>query len=66
MRALAIKDTLRRLIRTEGLTFQKAADRMNEMQIPTVGGQGWHSTSVFRAWKRIEAVAAREALRTPD
>jgi len=64
IRALAIEDTLRRLIRVEGLTFQKAADRMNAMQVPTAGGKGWHSTSVFRFWKRIETVRACEALGT--
>ena len=61
-RALAIEDTLRRLIRTESLTFRQAAERMNAMQVPTAGGKGWHSTSVFRVWKRLEKVAAREDL----
>jgi DNA invertase Pin-like site-specific DNA recombinase len=52
-RALAIEGTLRRLIRIEGLTFQRAADQLNEMQVPTARGGAWHSTSVFRAWKRV-------------
>ena len=52
-RAVAIEDTLRRLICTEGLTFQDAADRLNLMQVPTARGGAWHSTSVFRAWKRV-------------
>lgn len=64
VRALAIEDTLRRLIRNEGLTFRKAADRLNAMQVPAAGGKGWHSTSVFRVWKRVEAAHAREAVRT--
>ena len=63
-RALAIEDTLRRLIRTDGLTFRQAAERMNAMRVPTAGGKGWHSTSVFRVWKRIENVAAREGVET--
>lgn len=64
MRAIAIEDTLRRLIFAERLSFQKAADRMNVMQVPTAGGKRWHSTSVFRVWKRLETVRAREALGT--
>ena len=64
VRALAIEDTLRRLIRAEGLTFRNAADRLNAMQVPAAGGKGWHSTSVFRVWKRIEAAHAREAVGT--
>lgn len=63
-RALAVEDTLRRLIRAQGLTFRQAADRMNEMQVPAAGGKGWHSTSVHRVWKRIEAVHAREFVGT--
>jgi len=64
MRAIAIEDTLRQLICAERLTFQKAADRMNAMQVPTAGGKRWHSTSVFRVWKRLETVRARGALGT--
>jgi DNA invertase Pin-like site-specific DNA recombinase len=51
-------------IRTDGLTFRQAAERMNAMQVPTAGGKHWHSTSVFRVWKRIENVAARERMGT--
>jgi DNA invertase Pin-like site-specific DNA recombinase len=61
-RALAVEGTLRRLIRSEGLTFRQAAEAMNAMQVPAAGGKGWHSTSVFRVWKRIEAARAREAV----
>lgn len=64
VRALAIEDTLHRLLRKEGLTFRKAADRLNAMQVSAPGGKGWHSTSVFRVWKRIEAAHAREAVGT--
>ena len=60
VRALAIEETLRKLISNEGLTFRHAAERMNTMQVPTVGGKGWHSTSVFRVWQRIAIVRARE------
>ena len=63
-RALAVEDTLRCLIQSQRLTFRQAAERMNAMQVPTAGGKGWHSTSVFRVWKRIENVAAREAVGT--
>lgn len=63
-RALAIEDTLRRLIRVDRLTFRQAADRMNEIQVPAAGGKGWHSTSVHRVWKRIEAAHAREPVAT--
>ena len=61
-RALAIEDTLRGLIRTDGLTFRQAAERMNAMRVPTAGGKGWHSTSVFRVWKRIETAHSRNAV----
>lgn len=60
-RALAIKETLRRLILVEGLTFRQAAEHMNAMQVPTAGGKDWHSTSVFRAWKRLERVQKSDA-----
>lgn len=63
-RALAIEDTLRCFIRTEVLTCRQAADRLNAMQVPTASGMDWNPTSVFRVWKRIENVAAREALGT--
>ena len=63
-RALAVEGILRRLIRRDGLTFRQAAEALNAMQVPTAGGKGWHSTSVFRVWKRIENASAREAVAT--
>lgn len=53
-RARRIEGTLRHLIEQERLTFEQAARRMNHMQVPTSRGKLWHSTSVFRAWKRIQ------------
>lgn len=55
-RALAIEDTLRRLIRVECLTFRQVAERLNKLAVPAAGGKGWHASSVHRAWMRVEAV----------
>jgi DNA invertase Pin-like site-specific DNA recombinase len=63
-RAFALEVTLRRLIGTEGLTFRQAAVRMNALQVPSAGGKGWHSTSVFRVWKRIKCTGTQETLGT--
>lgn len=62
-RALSIEGTLRHLIQIEHLTFSRAADRMNAMQVPTAGGKLWHSTSVFRAWKRLESATNSDSVR---
>ena len=48
-----IEPILRSLIDGERMSFQAVAARLNEMQVPTARGANWHSTSVFRAWKRI-------------
>ena len=60
VRAIAIEDLVISIVRDEGLTFRKAAERMNEMRVPTAGGKRWHSTSVFRVLKRIETYRERE------
>ena len=51
--AIQIEPTLRSLIDDERLSFQAAAKRLNEMQVRTARGAAWHSTSVFRTWRRI-------------
>jgi len=62
-RAKGIEGTLRHLIQVERLTFSRAADRMNAMQVPTAGGKLWHSTSVFRAWKRVDSAINQDNVR---
>ncbi len=44
------------LIEVEGVSFRAAAERLNEMKVPTARGSVWHPTTVFRVWKRIKAV----------
>lgn len=61
-RVKAIECCLRQLIQVERLTFRRAADRMNTMQVPTAEGKFWHSTSVFRAWKRINAAINQDSV----
>jgi len=50
-----LEETLRPLIEGEGLSFQAVADRLNLMNVPTARGGRWHSTSVFRVWRRISS-----------
>lgn len=51
--ALSIESALRDLIEKEGASFQVAAQRLNSMGVSTPRGGKWHSTSVFRTWRRI-------------
>ena len=63
-RARQIEGTLRSLIVDECLTFRQTAERMNVMQVPATGGKLWHSTSVFRAWKRVRPTSFCDSMST--
>lgn len=51
--ALSIEGTLRDLIEVQGMSFQVAAERLNEIGVATARGGKWHPTSVHRTWRRI-------------
>lgn len=51
--AQGIEATLRLLVEEEGVSYRRAAERLNELKVPTARGGDWHSTSVYRAWQRI-------------
>lgn len=53
--AFGIENILRSLIETEKVSFRTAAERMNDLGIPSPRGAKWHSTSVHRAWIRISS-----------
>lgn len=53
-RAFALTGALQTLLVAEGLTFRQAAERLNAAKVAAPGGRLWHSTTVFRVWKRIK------------
>lgn len=61
-RAQDVEGLLKGLILLEGLTFQKAAMRLNSLRVPTANGKGWHATTVHRAWKRIRSYVAEDGM----
>jgi DNA invertase Pin-like site-specific DNA recombinase len=63
-RAHEVKSVLERLIRVDCLTFEKAAVRLNELQVPTAKGKGWHATTVYRVWTRIQSLDTQDHIRT--
>ena len=51
--AKSVELPLRQMIVQQQLTFRAAADRLNELNVPTARGGQWHPSTVFRAWQRL-------------
>lgn len=56
--AKSVELPLRQMIVQQKLSFRAAADRLNELNVPTARGGQWHPSTVFRAWQRLGIQAA--------
>ena len=52
--ALKVERILHQLLVVERLTFQVAAKKLNTMNVQIPRGRGWHASSVYRVWKRLD------------